>query len=156
MFCSLSKRKKEPKFKMNTQFNSNVIWLQLEYKISTLIQRRFWYVLLKTMKIKTWLQKDFDPFSVYWVDLCFGVSWAYFRWIQTVFPVLHGFLSQFLAFKMQKNWWNFPNKLLNPTLASLLILLKTMKIQSWLQNGFDPLSVYWVDLCFGVSWAYFR
>ena len=36
MFCSLSKRKKEPKFKMNTQFNSNVIWLQLEYKISTL------------------------------------------------------------------------------------------------------------------------
>ena len=37
LFCSLSKRKKEPKFKMNTQFNSNVIWLQLEYKISTLI-----------------------------------------------------------------------------------------------------------------------
>ena len=24
---------------MNTQFNSNVIWLQLEYKISTLDQR---------------------------------------------------------------------------------------------------------------------
>ena len=36
MFCNLSKRKKEPKFKMNTQFNSNVIWLELEYKISTL------------------------------------------------------------------------------------------------------------------------
>ena len=39
MFCSLSKRKKEPKFKMNTQFNSNVIWLQLEYKISTLVEK---------------------------------------------------------------------------------------------------------------------
>ena len=27
---------------MNTQFNSNVIWLQLEYKISTLVMNYFW------------------------------------------------------------------------------------------------------------------
>ena len=26
---------------MNTQFNSNVIWLQLEYKISTLVGREW-------------------------------------------------------------------------------------------------------------------
>ena len=42
--CSLSKRKKEPKFKMNTYFNSNVIWLQLEYKISTLVLSHWFLV----------------------------------------------------------------------------------------------------------------
>ena len=36
MFCSLSKRKKEPKFKMNTCFYSDVLWLHLGYRISTL------------------------------------------------------------------------------------------------------------------------
>ena len=61
MFCSLSKRKKEPKFKMNTQFNSNVIWLQLEYKISTLEDLLSFKCSTQTSDIKQTLM----PFSLH-------------------------------------------------------------------------------------------
>ena len=54
--CSLSKRKKEPKFKINTYFNSNVIWRQLEYKMSTLdhtIQKKM--LLIARVTIFLWI-----------------------------------------------------------------------------------------------------
>ena len=57
MFCSLSKRKKEPKFKMNTQFNSNVIWLQLEYKISTLVLDTIYKTVKKLSQPNLFLSK---------------------------------------------------------------------------------------------------
>ena len=41
---------------MNTQFNSNVIWLQLEYKISTLEDDNIsWRLFLDPISTKSWL-----------------------------------------------------------------------------------------------------
>ena len=65
---------------MNTQFNSNVIWLQLEYKISTLVNRplnsiarRFGCHFLGGVPTKF---IDFSIYHLYFALVKFATQWA--------------------------------------------------------------------------------